>query len=224
MEEIILDIDFDFFTKPVYYGSNQKLRELNKIIEHQKNSELWLTEFHGFLANLDFNHEIKSQVSLDHKDFLRLELNSEDKKYTIIHFDAHHDIYIEEDDQNLNNIYDNDSSYLLHLIKNKKASKIIWVYPPFCDIKTKDSAIQENTLKKVFDIRKINEDHYILDNVELLLVNYNDFKILDYFKESNYTIKFIFLCYSPFFSKNDTIKFIELTNLIKDRSTEFHIL
>lgn len=224
MEEVILDIDFDFFTKPVYYGSNQKLRELDKIREHQKTSEIWLSEFGGFLSKFPFNPETKSQVSLDHKDFLKLGFNNEDKKYIIIHFDAHHDIYIDEGNTATDDLYDSDSSYLLHLIKNKMVSKIIWVYPPFCDINTKNSRVQEEALKKAFNFRRIDENRYFLDEVELFLVNYENFDVLDYLKKNDYKINFVFLCYSPFFSKNDTVKFKELTELIKGKSKSFEII
>lgn len=222
MEKIILDIDFDFFTKPIYYGSNQKLKELEKLKEHQKNSEIWFTEFDDFLSKFKFSIETKSQVSLDHRDFLKLVSNNINKKYTIIHFDAHHDIYMEENSSNI--IYDNDSSYLLYLIKNELVSRIIWVYPPFCNIMVKNSAIQEDTLKKFFNIMKINHNHYILNDIEFLSVDYKDFKILDYFDENDYVIESIFLCYSPLFSKNDTIIFKKLTKLIKEKSKYFEIL
>lgn len=153
MKQALVSVDFDFFTKPYYKGCHYENSDWVSKSDFKAKANKWIhTE--DFISKLPIDEFIRGcivqqdQQPLFHWANLINTHWVEKKKFDIIYFDAHHDMYMWNDAE----YYlakDGIAAYspfeaMLAPLQLDWAENIIWVHPDYVDTKLPDLSFYPN--------------------------------------------------------------------------------
>jgi len=155
MTPALVNVDLDFFTKPFYKGKYYEEEGWNSLSDFRAKARKWIhTE--DFISTLPLESQYvrgcivkEDQQPLFHWDNLIKTKWVETKKFDIINFDAHHDMYIwhtleyYQDKQGLANYHPFEA--MIAPLKMGWVDNIIWVHPDYVEPNLPDvSALYPN--------------------------------------------------------------------------------
>lgn len=217
--KIILNLDYDFFTRPILEGDIFATNTRKKSKTHQKESKIWNEGLNQFWNIFNFKRCKSVFVSLDHDSFIKFyddkiikDIGFDSAKTAVLSLDAHHDLYVPKMANKVSpeNLEIGLANYYLWLIHKKHIKNLTWVMPP--DVK--DSSLNHlDNINKVLSFEKESKYRFKINNSCLLeTIRFEELvgKKID--------VDEFFICYSPFFSQNDTKTFLQIIRDIEKRS------
>ena len=143
MLDAILNLDMDFFMSPPYFGRFYGSSEPTSFSSYYSTCQAWTTP-EAFIKKLDLKHRIHGETMRDDNQsyyYIKTLIDKgevEPHKFTIVNFDAHHDMYIHWDEnwfRSTSGSAHNYDNMVMPFIR-EWIDEIIWVVPDCVDIKS----------------------------------------------------------------------------------------
>ncbi|MFW6226145.1 MAG: hypothetical protein ACOC3V_04235 [bacterium] len=158
MRPAIVNVDLDFFTKPYYQGNYYEIKDWQSKSDFRARARKWMhTE--DFISKLPLENKYirgcvvkEDNQPLFHWNNLIKTKWVEPKQFDVIHFDAHHDMYIwhdieyYEDKNGLADYHPCES--MIAPFRMGWINNLIWIHPDYVDTEPPD-------LKKLYPNSKI---------------------------------------------------------------------